>query len=82
MGWGLGAVRGEIPLFGPGAGSAASAGMTDPWGGCDGVVGRVWRGGGGGYGGSGNGGLGVVGVGAGAELGGEDGLGVCDEFDG
>ena len=28
-GEGLGAVRGEIPLFGPGAGSAASAGMTD-----------------------------------------------------
>ena len=27
--WGLDAVLGEIPLFGPGAGSAASAGMTE-----------------------------------------------------
>ena len=27
--WGVGAALGEIPLFGPGAGSAASAGMTD-----------------------------------------------------
>ena len=27
---GVGADGGEIPLFGPGAGSAASAGMTDP----------------------------------------------------
>ena len=27
--WGLGAAHGGIPLFGPGAGSAASAGMTD-----------------------------------------------------
>ena len=32
----LGAVHGEIPLFGPGAGSAASAGMTESWGGGDG----------------------------------------------
>ena len=29
VGSGVGAVRGEIPLFKPGAGSAASAGMTD-----------------------------------------------------
>ena len=31
-GCGVGAVLGEIPLFGPGAGSAASAGMTDLFG--------------------------------------------------
>ena len=40
-GRGLGGVRGEIPLFRPGAGSAASAGMT-------GALGRGWRGTGGG----------------------------------
>ena len=40
--WGLGAVLGEIPLFEPGAGSAASAGMTDLLG--VGMTGLVARG--------------------------------------
>ena len=41
VGWGLGAVRVEIPLFEPGAGSAASAGMTDLWAGMAEVGARV-----------------------------------------
>ena len=37
----MGAVYGEIPLFGPGAGSAASAGVTDSGAGMTGEGGRV-----------------------------------------
>ena len=40
---GVGTGHGEIPPFRPGAGSAASAGMTDLWGGNDEEGGRERR---------------------------------------
>ena len=42
-GWWWCAVLGEILVFGPGAGSAASAGMTEMGRGCDGRWGRERR---------------------------------------
>ena len=39
-----GAVHVEVPPFGPGAGSAASAGMTEVWAGMAEVGERGWRG--------------------------------------